>query len=396
MRIIYISTSIFRNSSASIRNISLIKGLIEKKCDVEILTVNYLSELEDKFLLGELSKNIKIRKIDIKLFNKCKGIIKNITNKNSKKNRFIKIKDYLKNIVFFPDNLSESIKKSTKLFNKTERFDLIISSSDSKTSHLITKELIDKKLIEGKWIQIWGDPWLDDINLVQKNFINSLRIKRYEKKILESADTIFYTSELTANSIRKKLGIQNISSINRSYLFSCDNKNWKFNENKIVISYTGVLTQRNIFPILNSIKKYNQEFNKNIILNIYGDNEGKEEYKKYKFLTLYKKCDLFKIKSIYNETDALLYIDNKNGSTQIPGKIYDYCGTNKPILALVESKETQYILEKFNRMSIYKNVESEINLEIFINNLKLEEIIEKFSPKNVASDFLKKCNIIGE
>ena len=49
MKILYITTSLLRNESASIRNISLINGIVENGNEVEILTLNFLEKFEDKF-----------------------------------------------------------------------------------------------------------------------------------------------------------------------------------------------------------------------------------------------------------------------------------------------------------------------------------------------------------
>ena len=40
MKILYITTYLLRNESASIRNVSLINGLVENECDVDVITLN--------------------------------------------------------------------------------------------------------------------------------------------------------------------------------------------------------------------------------------------------------------------------------------------------------------------------------------------------------------------
>ena len=85
-----------------------------------------------------------------------------------------------------------------------EKFDYIISSSDSKTSHFIAREIIKSNNLIVPWIQIWGDPWSDDIGIKNCNFLTKYRIKKNEKKLLKEADKIFYISELTANKIKDK------------------------------------------------------------------------------------------------------------------------------------------------------------------------------------------------
>ena len=68
MKILYITTHFLSNSSASIRNISLVNGLIENGCEVEILTVQVK---EDEYLKEKLSSKVKIKKkIPIDFYNK--------------------------------------------------------------------------------------------------------------------------------------------------------------------------------------------------------------------------------------------------------------------------------------------------------------------------------------
>ena len=70
MNILYITTSLLKNESASIRNISLINGLIENDCKVKVVTLDYAKNLEDTFLKDSLDGNIKVEKIKIPNFNK--------------------------------------------------------------------------------------------------------------------------------------------------------------------------------------------------------------------------------------------------------------------------------------------------------------------------------------
>ena len=82
-------------------------------------------------------------------------------------------------------------------------------------------------------------------------------------------------------------------------------------------------------------------------------------------------------------------MDNLHNSSQIPGKIYDYFGTNKVILALVEGEETKKFLEKFKRADIYENREEKINLSEVTRKIGLYKVKEEFSPKNIAKKFIQ-------
>ena len=91
---------------------------------------------------------------------------------------------------------------------------------------------------------------------------------------------------------------------------------------------------------------------------------------------------------MYKKSDVLVYIDNLYNSTQIPGKIYDYFGTNKLILSLYETNETKKFLEQFNRVELIEN-NKEFDIGEIIKKINKDHILEEFSPKNIAKIFLK-------
>ncbi len=386
MKILYITTSLFRNVSASMRNISLINGLVENNHEVIVITLNFRTELEDEFLQNSIYKNVKIIKIDINFYNKIsRGVNENL---NNKQNIFFKLKNIIKNNIFFPDVLCESI-KNVKNIKIPFDFDLLVSSSDSKTSHFIAKKIKENKKYKNiKWIQIWGDPWSTDIGLKNINFLLKQRINNAEKTLLKKADIIFYISKLTKEEMKVKYpqNSYKIFDLGRSYLkeIKTENKNRK---NTIEFLYAGTLKNRNLKPLLESIKIYNKNKEKKIVLNLYG--VEKEKYLEgYDFIKLYPKVTYEEILKEYSNSDVLIYIDNLTGG-QIPGKLYDYYGTNKKILSLCENKEIYKLLSKNKRVFCYYNLLKKIKLEDVINSKVESEVLKEYSPKSIANNFLQ-------
>lgn len=387
MKILYITTALFRNESASIRNMSLINGLIENGVKVEVLTIDVAKE--DIFLINSINKKVNIKKIPMPFHNKI------TTNKSVSVQSFVyskkfrKIKNILVRYMFFPDTLSEALK--TKVFVSENDYDYIISSSDSKTSHLIAEKLIKDNTLNIPWIQIWGDPWANDIGLKEMDIFSKLRINYYEKKLLKKADKIFYISKLTADSIKKKFPEykNKIYSLTRSYFSKIETE---IENSKYIFTYTGTILNRNIIPLIKEIKKYNENNLKKIELQFYGINKD-EDISNYDFIKVYPRVSLEKVLEVYKKSNVLVYIDNLGETTQIPGKIYDYFGTNKVILGLYENENIKKYLEKFNRIEFYKNQEKEINLDEVISKIGTKQILEEFSPKNVAKDFISKYEV---
>ena len=106
------------------------------------------------------------------------------------------------------------------------------------------------------------------------------------------------------------------------------------------------------------------------------------------FIRIFKRISFEEVLEVYKKSDVLVYIDNLYSSTQIPGKIYDYFGTNKVILSLYETNETKKFLEQFNRVELVKN-DQIFGIEEIIKKINNEHILEDFSPKNIAKIFLK-------
>lgn len=390
MKILYVTTSLFRNVSASIRNVALINGMIENDHEVTVITLDFKKELEDNFLKKELDKKAKVIKLKLNLYNKLSNNINEILNK--KQNILYRFKNLIKENIFFPDVLSESIKEIKKI-NLEDKFDIIISSSDSKTSHFIAEKIKERSQFKKvEWIQIWGDPWATDSGLKNINLFMKYRIKKNEEKLLKLASKIFYISELTKNEMQELYPeiANKVFLLSRSYLKEIKNT-VKQNNKKIIFLYAGTLKNRNIIPLIKNIENYNKRNNIKIELKLYGV-EYLELFNEYNFLKVYSKVSYEEILKEYSKVDVLVYIDNIN-SNQIPGKLYDYYGTEKTILTLCESKNTLELLSKGKRVYAYFNETNSINIDEILRENKKNKILESYSPKNVAQTLF---NIIRE
>lgn len=396
MRILYITTSLLRNESASIRNVSLINGLIENGCNITVLTLDFPKESEDNFLRQQIKKEVVINKIQIPTFNRMMKILhdKNDERPDSRCNlRQIilqKIKAKIKPFIFFPDTLCEGIKNADSIKISHNEYDYIISSSDSKTSHFIAKNIIKNNKLDTPWIQIWGDPWAKDIGLVDLNYFLKRKIMNAEKELLNKANKVFYVSELTANDIKKMFpNLKNkVKFLLRSYLQKIEKAS--LTKDNYIFSYTGSIINRNLTTLVNSVSEYNTNHKKRIELQFYGVNSGEiKQFSQLDFIKVFPRVSFEKVLEIYKNSDVLVYVDNLRDTTQIPGKIYDYFGTDKVILGLYENENIKQFLEKFNRVELYSN-NKEFNLENIISKIGTQKPLEEFSPKYVACEFLKK------
>lgn len=392
MKILYIvSAPITFCSSANIRNISLIKGLLKLGHDITIMCSNDIS-LKDRNKIKELGlekcriitipynkpiKNKKVNKniVDKNLANRMKKLIRNIFHK-------ISIYDHYQILI---NNMGK-----VKEIEENIRYDFMITSSDPKSAHLIGKWIYkNHRKIYQKWIQIYGDPITLDItsNLILPKWY----IKKVEQNLISISDKIFYVSPLTVNAQKKifhKIS-EKINIIPLSYAEADIHKNFE-KKNNLSLGYCGdyYSSIRNIKPLYECIKK-NPQHNLNIIGNSDLNLEPTDN------INIKERVDFCEIKNIEKQIDVLVAICNTKG-TQIPGKIFQYAGTNKVIILIIDGDKKEELKDyfiKFNRFIIVENEIQKIedvlnNIEVATKDLDLKPVKE-FSNEIVAKEFCK-------
>lgn len=385
-KILYITTSYtLINSSAAIRNNSLVKGLLELGYDVDVYTVKWPKNLHSDFFVKENNGSIHYTELS------NLELISSLKSKLFKKKTlaFMSLRKLIKDLLFFPDVCGQWSKKID--YNIEMDYDVIVSSSDHKSSHFVGMKL-KSRFPDVPWVQVWGDPWNSDINT--SLFMKKVT-KYYEKKLLIKADHIVYVSLPTHEMMQNRYPLLSAKMhyIPRGFYFE-NSMNITPVDDKYHLTYTGVISfGRNIFALLDVINK-NPATKEKIVIDIYGvySAEIEKKLKQYSFVNLGGSVDYENINKIYASSSALLYLSNKGGSTQIPGKLYDYMGTQKTIICLVEdvNDNISSFLNTFERCLIIKNDELSIAERIsdILACMKLVYPIEKsFSPLNIAKQF---------
>lgn len=398
MKILYI-TSLFaiKSSSASIRNYGYINSLSEMygAKNIDILTTKRPAYLYDDDILNNIKCN-KIHYDEIKVIDKYFKFKKeyDIENKEYKNSKlFITIKKIIKDLKFFPSIEKEWIKNYSKL--DYSKYDLIISSSDSKTSHLVARKIKNsyKKL---KWIQIWGDPWSTDITLSK---FNKFRAKFIEGNIIRESDLCIYVSEPTCNSMKDLYYEykEKIKYIPRGYPQEVISDKKDINKKNIKAVYTGALNLgRDITALLKCIEEINDKSECYISLEIYGNIEDRyiNILREKEFVNIKGNKSYFEILDIYKDSDILIYIGNEGDGTQIPGKLYDYFGTDKKVIAIVnkENRVIKKFIEDTNRAIVVENNEVEISRGLIniLNNININDTpYNEFSSNSAIKKLLK-------
>ena len=375
------------NTSASIRNKSMIEGLIQNGHTVELVTA------EPNIHHAAYDESLSID--DINTIRIAMNNVQKLAGLGGKNKLFLKLKslayrwmtrhevyDHLKSLVHHTDrvNLAEG------------QYDYIISSSDPKSSHLFALKLLEQQKtgFNGKWIQIWGDPFLADITQTSKN---KRVIKREEQRLLQSADYVFYVSKLTLVQ-QKKLYPMAATKMRYTpipYVRENITKNRRLsNETTVELAYCGDYSPavRNIRPLYTAVNNTH-----NLHLVICGGSNSPLNSTDAVHVT--GRVPYSVTREIEDKVDILVFLANRSGA-QIPGKVYQYAGTNKPVLFILdgEAQALRSQFEHYGRFVFVDNSAESIlqGIEEIIDANKAYVPLNAFSKEFIMEDFLRQAS----
>ena len=391
MKILYVvSRPLEINSSSSISNRAIIGGLLELGHEVDLVTtqpdknhINYdNSILDDKIILN---KKLKINYLNLSGIHNIARIGRKL---RIPKKLWKAIYTFKSNLNIY-DDLKGIINRIPEFNINDGSYDVIISSSDPKSSHLFVSKIYEKgQVYKTPWIQIWGDPFLLDIT--RQNKYLDYKIRKEESKLLKYATKIVYVSKLTLEMQRKiynqysnKMFYVPIPYVRKEiYPVNIYKKNY------LKLLYCGDYSShvRNIKPLYEAIKDSEHE------LIICGSSNIKLDSTKR--IKIYPRVSLNKVKKFEAECDVLVHLSNLTG-TQIPGKIYQYSGTNKLILFILDG-EREKLYQVFNKYQRYVFCENNVDdISKAIQNIYrgvfdyTRFAVEDFSPKKIAEKIIE-------
>lgn len=385
MKILYVTAfELDSDTSANIGNRAIIKGLYEKGC--EISTVSRP--------LSQVSKT-KNTVNDIPLVERywLEYDKKEITKGNSK-NIIKKIYDSIKYFIYkkiylnfrIYDSSKKVVKEALKL-KIDKRYDLIISASDLKISHLVAEALIKSNPnLANKWVQYWGDPFATDINRNSK--LPRFIVEKEEYRILSKCDKIIYVSPFTLKNQQEKYKKLKDKMIFKPLAYSNEVIYPKVNNKVYTVGYFGdYKTQdRNIYPLYKAFKSMDSK------LVIYGDSNIK--LKEEENIIINQRVNLDELQKQEGKCDLLVCLCNKKG-TQVPGKPSQCARTNKPILIILDGtikEEMKNYFASYNRFYFCNNNTDSIKRTI--NRIKKNK--KKFSPCRLLSGNFIAEEILSE
>lgn len=267
-----------------------------------------------------------------------------------------------------------------------EFFDVVLSLSDPKVSHIYTGELIRlKKIRYGRWIQHWGDPITGDFT--RHYWWPEWVIRLYERRIIKKADKAVFVTPFTYKmecGEHPKLSHKiSFAPLPAEMLPVMDIPR----SNDLRISYLGDYNPsiRNLKPLYDACS--NLDF---VQLTIAGHGP---KYPSLNNISILPRVPQQQAGQIENNSDVLVCICNITG-TMIPGKITYKASTNKHILIAIEEDNYDVMktyFESYNRYFICRNTVDSISETLLCLREKVANYTtpEKLLPINVVSEILK-------
>ncbi|MDZ4711906.1 MAG: glycosyltransferase [bacterium] len=333
-----------------------------------------------------------------------------------------KLKSRTGQFFLMPDNKKfwkkKALKKADELWKKYDGFNVIFATAPPYTDFLIGQEI--KKKYKVPLVIDYRDAWVDSpvLNFYPTPF-HKMTNMRMEKSVLKDANKI-----ITTNRRVKELIISRYGNIDYNEVkiiphgfddedFIKAKKETLPLTNKMRITYSGSFYTRNPKFYIEGIHKF---FTKYPELN---------HEVEFCFTGIVSKDNLALIKSydLDGSINLLGYVDHiecvkyllasdvlffmisrgENDDAAMPGKIGEYIGSRKNIIACIPEGVTKKMLEKYNAVKFVEE-DSEELMNAFYEYYKMyknntlppanEEVVELYDRKNLTYELSKEFNLL--
>tara|TARA_B110000027_G_scaffold133808_1_gene163397 strand:- start:74 stop:1354 length:1281 start_codon:yes stop_codon:yes gene_type:complete len=376
-----------------------------------IIDTSMVSEVSSKLEVIQKPINEPYKWAQLVSKSKTSKLSKGIINGEKKQTILEKILLFIRGNFFIPDARVSWVKPSVSFlydYIKTHKIDTIITTGPPHSLHLIGLQL--KRMHQLKWITDFRDPWTQ-IGYHKKLKLTPLSKHKHEQlesSVLNESDEIIVTSPQT-KAIFSRLSATPISVITNGYDFEII-KNSKL-DSKFTLSHIGSLLEgRNphvLWKIISEMVNQSTEFSEAFQLNLIGHVSesvldsikffGLDGYTRQMGYVSHSEALLYQ-----KNTQLLLLIEEDSKETQyiIPGKLFEYMASKRPIIALgPKESDIQDILVSTCSGAYFKYTDAE-SLRICLishfdayksNSLKVESIgLEHYSRRRLTFKLSEK------
>lgn len=325
----------------------------------EIEPVVYIPEnpsypIIDESFQSEVPEGIKVIKKKIfepyalaGLFSKKEThtISSGIISKEENQSALQKAMLYIRGNYFIPDARKFWVKPSIKFLKKElyeGNYDAVITTGPPHSLHLIGLQL--KEELDIKWIADFRDPWTQIGYHEKLKLTKSARKKheKLEKDVLKTADHIITTSFTTRDEFISKTS-KPVSMITNG--FDAEINEEQPGNDKFELAHVGsLLSERNptkLWKAIGELIRENKDFSDNFRLRLAGKVSDEilksiDDYGLQRYLQNEGYVSHSKALEIQRSASVLLLIEIDSEETRgiIPGKLFEYLASKRPILAI--------------------------------------------------------------
>lgn len=398
------------------RWLKFVKYLPEFNIDpVVVVPENPNYPIVDESLKAEISKGVEVIKIPISepykfasIFSKGKTntISKGIINTQKKQSLLEKAMLFVRGNFFIPDARVGWVAPVTSFlldYMPKKDINTIITTGPPHSMHLIGLNVKEK--LDVKWLADFRDPWttIGYHKQLKLTASSAKKHKSLEKQVLSKADYVTVTSSVTKSEF-KTITHQPITVITNGY----DNEvaDVTVLDDKFTLAHIGsLLSKRNpeiLWKALSELLIEHDNFKADFQLNLVGyvSDEVLESINTYKLTDYVNKIGYVShSESIkyQKQSQVLVLIEINSEETKciIPGKLFEYMVSNRPIIAIgPKDSDVETILKETNtgayfEYDTYENLKNTI-LEYYnafkANNLKSFPIgLQKYHRKSLTN-----------
>tara|TARA_R110002126_G_scaffold21327_1_gene77182 strand:- start:3480 stop:4769 length:1290 start_codon:yes stop_codon:yes gene_type:complete len=289
-----------------------------------------------------------------------KTISKGIISEEQEQSFIEKVMLYVRGNFFIPDARIGWVKPSVSFlldYIKKEGIETIITTGPPHSVHLIGLQL--KQKLKVKWLADFRDPWttIGYHKQLKLTSASKAKHKSFEKQVLNSSNQIIVTSFVTKQEF-KNMTNKPIEVITNGY---DDDAAVDFiMDTKFTLSHIGsLLSKRNpeiLWRVLNELISENDDFSKDFQLNFIGSISKKvlESIKNFNLSNYINEVGYLSHKeAIINQKKSqlllLIEIDSEDTKCIIPGKLFEYMVSNRPIVAIgPKDSDVEKIIKETN------------------------------------------------
>jgi len=342
--------------------------------------------------------------------NKTKKLGAGIITQKKKQSFIEKAMLWIRGNVFIPDARVFWVKPSVKYLKKyiqENNIETIITSGPPHSLHLIGLDL--KKHLNINWIADFRDPWttIGYHKELKLSKWASAKHKSLEKEVMTTCDTILVTSPTTKSEF-ERITNQPIEVITNGYDVEKIEK--KSLDEAFTLAHIGsFLSERNpqiLWESLLELIQENEAFATHFKLKLIGavSKEVIQSISDYKLDTFvqnlgYVSHEEALIHQRSSQVLLLIEIDSDDTKCIIPGKLFEYMVSERPILAIgPKNSDFENIIKQTNTGVFYQyNEKNELKSQILSyfnqyleNTLKVNAVgLQQFSRKNLTEQLAK-------